>query len=187
MKITYEENFTRAVVLITCDTEIAVMMAGRIPVKMPIKSLWKTMDGQWFWYTDPIVDKETVTPFGLHKPATTAEQPAGPGTFPGAVSLGAVSRMVQPDRQSVDFDPAKAATERVVLKSAMPGSVALSVQGPALAGLDVKLDRTSIGPGESAVLSIHFEPAAGLKTAAGIVGVLVEPTMQTIPIQIQFR
>jgi hypothetical protein len=187
MKITYAENFTRAVVLTTCDTEVVVVMAGRIPVKMPLRSLWKTIDGQWFWYADPVVDKETVTPFGLHKPSTTPEQPAGPATFPGPVSLGSVSSMVQPDRQSVDFDPAKAATERVVLKSAMPGSVALSVQTPIIAGLEVKLDPTSIGPGESAVLSIHFEPATGLKLLSGVVSVLVEPTMQHIPIQIRFR
>ena len=69
----------------------------------------------------------------------------------------------------------------------MPGSVALSVQGAALPGFDVKLDRTSIGQGEAAVLTIHFEPAAGLKPAAGVVSVLVEPTYQSIPIQIQLR
>ena len=186
MKITYEENFTRAVVLIVCDTQMPMMMAGMIPVKMPIKSLWKAIDEQWFWYTEPVTDKEVVTPFGLSKPIA-AGPPVGQVAVSAPPNLQALSRMVQPDRQSVVFDPSKAATERVVLRSALPGSVALSVQGAAPAGFEVKLDRTSIGQGESAVLSIHFEPAAGLKLAAGVVHVQVEPTMQTIRIQIQFR
>jgi hypothetical protein len=55
-----------------------------------------------------------------------------------------------------------------------------------LEGLDLKLDRTSLGQGESAVLSISYKPAKNRKPSDALLNVVVSPLGQALPIRIRF-
>jgi hypothetical protein len=184
--INYSENFTRAKVMISCDTEMMMMMAGRIPVKMPLLSLWKTIDGQWFWYAEPVVDKEVQTPFGVHKPQSS-EQGSGQAGLPGKfVDLAAVSSLVRPNKTEVRFRASEPSSEKVVLTSQMPGTVTLTLRGKPSPGLTFELDRTTVGKGESATLSLHYQPVEGRLASATALAVEVAPTNQVITINVAF-
>jgi hypothetical protein len=185
MTITYSENFTRAVVLVSCDTEMPVMMAGRIPVKMPLRSLWKTVDGQWFYYVDPVPDREATTPFGTHKPSDPG-QAGVPEGMPGAVTIEAVLKMVKADRQEVRFNPAVAGAEKVVITSQMAGSVALRIEGDAPPGLELSFDRMSLRQGQSAALTIRYLAPKGIQPVDSVVTIVVSPMDQPIPVRVRF-
>ncbi len=186
MKISYTENFTRASVVITCDTDFMMPMAAApIPVKRPISSKWKTMDGQWMWYVDPVSNEPVATPFGMR--GGTPQ----PGAAPAApldykpVDLATVSSLVKTDKQQVNFDPAKAGEERVVVTNGMPGTVTLALRPAQLEGFELKLDRTSLQQGQTATLAIQYKPSPGRRPSAAVVTVIVSPTMKEIPIQIR--
>lgn len=186
MSIKYSDNFSRAVAVIACDTDFPMPMGRPMAVKMPLRSQWKTVDGQWWWYVDPVSEREVVTPFGIRKPQN-AQQPAAPSGPPaGPVDIETVFKQVKTDRQEVSFDPSAAGVNRVVVTNQMPGSVSLSLEPAALAGFDLKLDRTSLGQGESAALSIRYEPAKDRQPSPAVVRVMVSPLGLDLPIQIRF-
>jgi hypothetical protein len=186
INIKYSENFSRAVVVIACDTDFPMPMGRPMAVKMPLRSQWKTLDGQWFWYFDPISQREVVTPFGVRKPQDP-QQPAAPSVVQGApVSIETVSKQVKTDKQEVSFEPSSAGVNRVIVTNQMPGSVSISLEPAMLAGLDLKLDRTSLGQGESAVLSISYEPAKDRKPSAAVVRIVVSPLGLALPVKIRF-
>jgi len=189
--ITYSENFTRARVMISCDTEMVMVMMGRIPVKMPILSLWKMIDGQWFWYAEPQVDREARTPFGLHKPQDPSAQPAAPGPAGGGLSsyfvdLEAASRLVKIDREEVHFNRDTAGSERLTITNSMPGFVKLSLQGGIIPGVAAKLDKEELKSGESATLTISYSPMKDSPPQDNTLTVVADPINKEFTVRIRF-
>jgi hypothetical protein len=187
LSIVYSQSFSRATATVACDTYFQMPMGSPVAVKRPLRSQWKTVDGQWFWYSDPASGKDEMTPFGIRKPQN-AQQPASPVSPSMAFAdFGNVSGQVRADKQQVSFDPAVAGVERVVVTNRLPGSVSLALEFGQLEGLELKLDRTSLGQGESAVLAISYRPMQGRQPADTPVNVVVSPLDQVIPIEILFR
>jgi hypothetical protein len=186
LSVKYSDSFSRAVAVIACETDFPMPMGRPMAVKMPVRSQWKIVDGQWFWYVDPVSEREVVTPFGIRRPQSPQQPaaPAGPRVAP--MDLDTVSRLVKTDKQEVSFDPSAAAVNRVTVINQMPGSVSISLDPAVLPGLDLKLDRTSLAQGESAVLSIRYAPARNRKPSAAAVRVMVSPLGLALPIQIRF-
>jgi len=183
--IKYLDNFTRAQVMISCDTEM-MMMTGRIPVKRPLSSKWKVVEGQWFWYVDPPSRGETVTPFGISKPQEPGSSSAPKDLRGLFVDVGAVTKSVKADKTQLAFDPNGAATGQVVLTNQLPGSVTLAIEARETPGLTFKLDRTTLSRGERAVLHARYEPVQGSTPSATTVQIVVSPTEQAIPVSVSF-
>lgn len=186
MSVKYSDSFSRAVAVIACETDFPMPMGRPMAVKMPVRSQWKTVDGQWFWYLDPVSDKEAVTPFGIRKPQNPQQPAAAAAPRVAPMDIETVFKQVKTDKQEVSFDPSAKGVNRVVVTNQMLGSISVSLDPPVLEGLDLKLDRTSLGQGESAVLSIAYEPAKNRKPSAAVVRVIVSPLGQALPIQIRF-
>ena len=186
MSVKYSDNFSRAVAVIACDTDFPMPMGRPMAVKMPLRSQWKTVDGQWFWFLIPVSEKEVVTPFGIRKPQDPQQPaaPAAPRVVP--MDIETLSKQVKTDKKEVSFDPSSAGVNRVVVTNQMPGSISVSLEPEVLEGLDLKLDRTSLAQGQSAVLSISYEPAKDRKPSAAVVRVVVSPLGMALPIQIRF-
>src|SRR5262249_13083166 len=75
-RIEYSDNFTKAKVLTVCEMTILVVGFADKPVKVPIPSRWKLVDGHWYWYVDQEELKET--PFGVVNPG----KERGAGSLP---------------------------------------------------------------------------------------------------------
>ncbi len=184
--IRYSDNFTRAKVMVACDTEM-IMPAGRVPVKMPLMSLWKVEEGQWCWYAEPPGDREVMTPFGIHKPAPAGAGTAAPDNIQSKfVELSAVTRLVKADRSEIRFSPSAAGEEKVVITNGMPGGVTLALDAAQAPGLTFSLDRTSLEQGQAATLTVRYSPVEGRRPSASVVKVLVAPISQEITINISF-
>ena len=49
------------------------------PMKVPVPSTWKLVDGTWYWYVDP--ESLRMTPFGKMTPGAAQESASAPA-FP---------------------------------------------------------------------------------------------------------
>ena len=186
VSIKYAENYSQALVVISCDTDMAMPMAGRIPVKVPTRSQWKTVDGQWMWYVEPASDKGVVTPFGVRPPQQPQQSRRSTGVPMKPVDPASLAKLVTADKRRITFNSAVAGEERVVVTNGMPGSVSLKIEPAQRPGLTFTLDRPSLGRGQSAVLTIRYEPDMERRPSSTEVRVVASPLGQVIPIQIRF-
>ncbi len=188
--VKYSDNFTRAQVMIVCDTQMLMPMVGRMPVKLPVVSQWKVEGGQWFWYLEPRETREIKTPFGTYKPQPPGQTPAAPtssaaigGKF---VDLKDLTKLVTTNKTEVRFSPAQPGSDRIVITNGLPGGITLSLESGASTGVSYKLDRTSVGGGERATLTVSYEPVQGVLPSASAARLTVSPTEQSITINVAF-
>lgn len=190
-KITYTDQFTKALVLTTCDSEIITIVA-RFPVKMPITTFWKLENGEWFWYLEPRLQR-VQTPFGKRDASV---EPA-PATISGGASSAAVipSRMldvsdvlnqVRVSPTEVKLSSFEPASETVTVSNRMPGVIKLSLSYAGFPGFTASLERASLGAGESAKILLDCKPADKRAKPTLRVELRIEPTGQVIPIQVLF-
>ena len=186
-QIDYADNFTKATVLTTA--QMFVKFAGfssNKPMPMPVKTLWKLMDGQWYWYIDPATVNDT--PFG--KSNVTPTPPVPGGGLPD-ISQGpnpeSLYKQVRADKQSVRLKSGEASSDQVTISSHLPGVITLRLQANDIPGVEIKLDRVQLKPGESATLSFHAEPRPGVPRSGFTAVVVVVPINLAIPIRAAFE
>jgi hypothetical protein len=116
-RINYKENFTKAQVMILCDTQMMMVPVGVRQVKVPLSSLWKQIDGEWFWYVDPSAGRDS--PFG--GPMKAGPMP-GPGSAPTLTAdmmkgpnPAALKMMVEVDRQDAKFNLSQPGEQVIVV------------------------------------------------------------------------
>jgi len=182
-KITFSEQYTKAVVLAACGTEMTIPGQTRpTPVKMPLNMFWKVIDGKWFWYVPPAPPAEE-TPFGKMKPGP--DSPVGGSAAPAfgqGPTLAQLGQFVVIDKREMDLTASPAAVATIVNK--LPGKATVHIEGSVPEGLDVQLDRTELNGGESAKVTVKLVDAAKLVSPPYTVRVRVDPLNQTIALKI---
>lgn len=183
MKITYSNHFTRAQATVNCEEQVNI--PGLPPMKMPRTSLWKLVGGQWYWYVD--ANEPRRTPFGPMKPLSPAGRgSSGPLQLPKGPAINEIQGGVRADKSEVRLSPATASSDEVTISNSLPGWVRMELRMLPVPGLEVKLDRRDVQPGQSAHVSFRFEPTDGLRRPAVTVRVEIEPTGEVIPIRVSF-
>lgn len=172
--IDYSDNFTRANASLSCETLVVVPgFAGR-PIRLPVTSRWKLVNGEWFYYIDP--DDVRRTPFGLVNPGSGA-----PGTLPAIPANPAFAMgKVKADKTVVSLKPGQSA--EVTLSNAAQGQMSISLTGR-VQNVDVKLDRVNLNVGEKAVLNLQAHEGAH----SGTLSIQVEQTNEVIPIRVNIE
>ena len=182
----FSEDFSKADVFVSCDTDVMVEPVGLIPTKVPLRSRWKLLDGDWFWYADPASDQGMPTPFGFFKPGNPNGPQAGMGMPTAGVTVEALTALVKADRDRVTFAPTSKGAERITLTNGLPGPISLTLEPNELPGFEFALDKTTVTQGQSAVLSVTYVPLKDRKPSPALVKIVVSPTQQEIPIRIGF-
>jgi len=186
-KIEYSDNFTKAKAVVIAETYVMALGFGSKPVKVPITSLWKLVDGQWYWYiTEDLIN---TTPFGKLGNAPAAKT-GGAAPLPDiskAPDLQALINQVRPDKFDGQLQRAVASSDQITIVNHMPGMVKLAMRHFAVPGLEVKLDRTELNANEKAIVSFHYTPGEEPAPKSVRVEVAVQPTNAVIPLQINFK
>lgn len=179
-RIEYFDNFTRAKATVLCEQY--VMLPGFMgkPLKIPMPSTWKLVDGTWYWYLDP--ESLSMTPFG--KASSGSAQGSAPATrsipdIPTTVP-NFIYKQVKADKTSVSLKAGE--SEQVTITNGALGTMNISLMG-SVTGVEVKLDRTVLNTGEKAVLTLQ----AGIDAKPGVLSIQVEQTNQVIPIQVAIK
>ena len=183
-KINYSDNFTKAKAIVNC--KMIVMMPGfaNSPITAPIPSVWKVENGQWVWYVDQKVGRDT--PFGRMKPADGAPSGGGLPSLASTPDIQALWKSVRADKSSVQLSASQTSDE-VTISSKMPGNISLRLDYAKTPGLEVDLDHAELKTGEQARISLRYQPQKKPNPKSVEVRVLVEPTNQVIPIAVSIQ
>ncbi len=181
-KITYSDNFTKALAVVSCNSDWT-FHGMRVPVVIPVTSYWKLEKGDWFWYTPP--PGPVQTPFGsMNYEDQSGKAPPIP-TNPGALAPGILGQ-VKASRKQVELPSDKAAHEEVQIENGMPGHIKLELECKVFEGLKVSLDKLDLGAREHATLTVDFDPIIRSMKPPVLARILVSPTGQVIPVRIEF-
>ena len=179
VRIAYSENFTRAKATMLCEQYFLIPGFEHKPMKAPLPSTWKVVNGQWYWYVDQ--DALLQTPFGKMKPGPGGQAGASP---PSIQSLDDVKKFifsqVKADKQAVTVKADQ--PETVTITNGANGAISLTLMAVP-SGIEAKLDRASLAAGEKAILTVR----AGDKPHSGVLSIRVDQTNQMIPIQVAFQ
>ena len=178
-RIEYSDHFTKAKATVVCEQFVAMPGFTDKPMKVPTPSTWKIENGKWVWYVDQ--DALRNSPWGKMTP--------GPGVTPGkqaappspaliqSVTPEQVLSQVKADKDSLEV--VSGTSGQVSIANTAPGNMEIKVMS-APEGIDARLDKTSLGPGEKAVLTLK----PGRDPKPGVVTLQAEPTGQLISIKV---
>lgn len=180
-KAEFSAGFTHAKVFTRCTEPVIVagFPPGNMTVTVP--TLWRLDDGNWYLYEDP--DKIS-NPSGLRTKiqSTIDAAAANPSALPMPKDLPkdpsfALGKVLV-EKQEIKL--AAGGTETITIANGSPGPIKLEYGYP-LAGIEAKLDRTNLGRGEKAVLTL----TAGKEAAGGFYYLRIVPTGEAIRINVQ--
>jgi len=176
VRIDYSDNFTRAKAVVNCEQYVMFPGFADRPIKAPIPSTWKVVDGKWYWYVDP--EALRMTPFGKMTPG------AGPASVPIPAMISQntdfVMKLVKTDKDSVSLRPGQ--SEAVTIMNGAPGNMTVTILG-SVPGVEATLDHASLKIGDKAVLTLK----AGEGVRPGQLNVRVEETGVMLPIRVLVR
>lgn len=177
-RINYSDDYTRAKATIVVETIVPIMGFAEKPLKVPIPSQWKLVDGQWYWYVDP--ESVNMTPFGRMTPGPNVPgaRPVAPGRGPDVQTLWS---SVKADKPAIHLRPG-ATSDTVTISNQLPGVVRLKLASQPVPGLDVALDRTQLKGGEKAAVTFRWTGAGAPPSATALIE--VEPINSVIPIKV---
>jgi len=191
--IKYSDDFTKAAVLISVDTDMTMLGFGKTAVVMPMQSTWKLEGGQWWWYAVPYDPAKGIeTPFGtMHKrdPNATKEDEERKAVLAGiatAPTLKQIQSTVKASTTSVQLSGYEASKAEIVLTNNFPGKVELAVSMIPVNGLAVKLEKPTLAGGERGRIFFEFQPGESVPRSPREVTIEVSPTQQRIPIRVEF-
>ena len=175
--VTFSPDFTHAKAVVLCEQYMMFPGFAGKPMKMPVASDWKIIDGQWFWYVD---EKELrMTPFGEIPEPKAANHPSSlPASIPTTVDFA--MHLVKPETRSVVLKPG--ASAQVVIDNTARGvmSIAIERRPP---GIEATLDHTDLDAGAKAVLTLKAAPNA----KSGTVTIRVVQTSEHLPIAVTIQ
>jgi hypothetical protein len=180
-RIDYSEGFTRAKATVLLEQYVMIPGFTGKPLKVPTPSTWKLVNGQWYWWVDPETLRES--PWGK---MTAGPNIAGgaTGVLPAIPSAKDIEKkmaaQVKADKAAVTLKGME--VQKVTIINDAPGQVTIALLGT-LPGVEAKLDRAAIGPGEKATLTLRIAGAA----KAGVLSVHVDQSGQLIPIQVSIE
>jgi hypothetical protein len=181
--IEYTDRFTHAKVMTRCNEPIA--MAGFPPgeITVIVPTLWKIENGNWALYEDP---NKITNPSGLRSKiqsavdgsAGQAALPAMPKELPKDPSF-ALGKL-QIDKPVVKLEAGT--VETITISNTSAGPVTLEPGYP-LPEIEPKLDRTELGKGEKAILTL----TAGKQPGTGFYYLRVMPTGEVLRIEVKAK
>jgi hypothetical protein len=179
-RIEYSENFTRAKATVVCEQYIMLPGFTGRPMKVPMPSTWKLVDGTWYWYVDP--ESLRATPFGKITPGPARDSGSAPKPMPVIPTTvpDYIYTQVKADKASVTLKAGEG--EQVAITNGAPGPMNISLTG-SVPGVEVQLDRTVLNAREKAILTIR----AGDGAKSCVLSIQVEQTNQVIPIQVTIQ
>lgn len=192
IKIKYLDNFTKAQAVVACRGTRAIH-GERNTMTLPLTSLWKIVDGEWFWYA--LTETEKQTPWGTMKAGPDGSAASVPGIPRNMAAAAAdILRKIQVDKTAVMLSSYQPASEKITLSNAMAGAIKYRVQYTGYSGFSVKPAKGELQAGEKTELLFHSEPVKkgccdALDTSAKpavTATIIIEPTNQMIPIEVTF-
>lgn len=182
VRFNWNDSFDKAQVTTVVKTTIQ-MRGQNFPANAPMATRWKLEGGQWCYYVDLSLGRES--PMGAMKPG-----PPNDANRPNVQELinnpNLILNQVKLSKQDIELKGYVASSDKITVTNGMPGEVTLEFRADSIAGLTWELDKKTLKQDESAVISIKYAPRD--KTAKPILSaeLRVQPFNRVIPLRILF-
>jgi hypothetical protein len=184
VRANFSEDLQAAQVVVACDTDFVMPFGGkRIPMKAPVTSLWKLEEGEWRWYVLPRDAEVQPSPFGA---MAQGEEQGGAVQVRAPGDVNSLLSGVKVTKDEILFPADAASEDSLTIQNNMQGYVKLSVNHPDFRGLRFELDRQDVAPGETATLTVKWEPTSNAPKPTCPARIVVWPTQQTFPLLVKF-
>jgi hypothetical protein len=201
VKISYSDNFTKAVVVESCKTDWN-FHGQTVGTSFPITGNWKIIDGQWYWYY--IQPTTTASPFS---PLGFSTGPTGPPRVEGAASplppipsdpLEAARNIlskIKLDKTTIKLRGYETSKDELQVINEMPGQISFSFDPLPFPGLKITPGKTQLQANErtTVVFEYRLDDAAiecgecAKRVKSTLTAQLhIQPTGQIFPIAIIF-
>jgi len=185
-KVELSPDLKTAKVVIKAKVVVLMMGAGAQTFDLPAQTEWKLEDGEWRWYISQAA--RVATPFGnLHTAGSDSKSSSldTKGAAPGGIdnpNFIALQSQISISKTSVRLGR-RNRDDSVSIKNGLPGAIDLRLDPhvETIKGLDVKLDKTHLAPGETAVVQLHL---SGDKKLTDTVDILAQPLNRTLSIDV---
>lgn len=188
IKATFEDEFRTAKMVVLLDTTMNTPQ-GVLAAKYPYVSTWKLEEGKWCFFIDPVRAQSRETPFGTMT-AGPGDGRGGGGGAPAFVTqeqvLASLKRGVRVSPQEVLLSSFEKSSARVEILNNLSGEIELELVVAPRKGLNIKLDRTKVGPNETAHVELSYEPPDETPKERLEMQIRVSPSGQILPIGIEF-
>jgi hypothetical protein len=190
LTISYEDDYKKAKVVVETLFEYVFLGVGRMKAPRPIVSNWKYDNNEWWWYVEPAKGCEE-SPFGCFQPGEKPPEEAAMHATTPEQGMANAKRLkaflqtaVKPSKTEVLLPSGVPSSDEVTFTSRLDGKATLQLDVPAVPGLEVKFDKTTLEKNETAKLSISFNPPGKNLRPDITARVRVEPTGQVIEVRI---
>jgi hypothetical protein len=188
--IRYEENYTKARVVVATEVYFVMPGFGAQKVPRPVPSLWKYVDDQWWWYVEPYdAQKGRGSPFGTMRETQGADAPTQQivaGLANAEKLRQSLQSALKASKTEVALSSISPSEDQITLVNKWEGKVTLNLDAPEALGLDIKLDKNTLEQDETAKLLISYKPHNKAWKADMNARVNVQPTGQVVSIRISF-
>lgn len=187
-KVELLDRNTRAKVIVKAKIVVMMMGAGVQTFEMATPTTWKLENGKWRWYIS--AETRGMTPFGKMNGGTPGGAAAldTKGAAPGGIEhpdVSALQGQISIDTTTVELTRHKR-DQSVTIRNGLPGPLDLRMDPHAasIEGLTVKMDKTHLDAGESAVVEFHLY---GEKKLADTVQIVATPLNRVFDIQVSAK
>lgn len=192
--INWDENYTSAKAVIEFETEFHFPGFGKRDVHIPLTSVWKLIDGQWYWYAVPFNPQQGKdSPFGPMFRDPAGKPVAGPGEAPdinkliaSGPSIAELRSRVTVDKSEVILQSHIASEDTIKVVSKFDGAVHVKVDADELPCLSTSIDKPVLQAGETATIKFACKPDNPVKKPDGRATVTIEEIAKVMPVKITF-
>jgi len=185
LKVDYQDDFTKANVLVNCATDILMPPLGVTRVMMPLSSKWKIESGKWLWFVVPREGRQSA--FGDMKPG---EGSATDATIPRGPSVEDLMKMVTLDRGTMNVKAGEKKSEEFTVSNGMTGALKLTVAPGLPSDFKVRIVPAELKGKDTAKVTIEYDPRTDKPRTAGMreeLRIVAEPMNRPLPVVVTFE
>jgi hypothetical protein len=203
LKITYDDNFAKAVVVVSSKMETTIG-GQKVVADFPKDTHWKIENGKWCWTYDPA--DYCLTPMCGENPLKhPSQQITGPqaaavipkNSSPEEIRKAGKELLKQQDmgldKGLVTFTADQPSSAQVVFTNSADGDITIALDGPVVRGLKAKLEKTTVPGHGTSILSFDYDPTdkSGSKDVwepkgSIVFRVFAAPFDRIFPVSVQF-
>jgi hypothetical protein len=185
-KVELAPDLKTAKVLIKAKVTFMMPGAGAETFDFPTPTEWKLENGEWRWYLSQ--EARVATPFGKLNTSGSNGSSSSPdtkGAAPGGIknpNVNAIQNQISISKTSVRLSRSNR-DDSVSITNGLLGTIDLRLDPHTqnISGLAVKLDKTRLGSGETAVVQLHL---TGDKRFTDNVDIVAEPLNRLFSIDV---
>jgi hypothetical protein len=185
VRITWLDNYTKAVAITNVEMDWHNSRIGKLRVKPPMKSLWKLDNGEWWWYAEQKPNWET--PFGTMNPGADPKSEVASIPKWTVRDVGDLVKQVVVSRDDVRLSGYQPSEDNIEITNRMPADLDLHIDKATFPpGLDVQISKNRLASNESAKVTFKYQPPNASVKPDYIVEILAVQTNQSYPVRIRF-